>query len=88
MLHKRIAESVEYVGGEFFEFGFRQIKRGQQFVEHHAVDEAAGDVVVTRFAHRIQSAEVGHRRKHGVRAVEQRYFPVVVGFFARHKQYV
>lgn len=72
MLYIGIVETLQYVSSEFLSTRrYRQVQRLHQFIELHFADILADDRMIAGVTHNVYAGEIGHRRKYGVRAVQQ-----------------
>ena len=88
MVDKRIVETFHDIIAELHQFFFGQIQRFQQFFEHHFVDIFPQYLVLAGIPYDIHSGKPGNRCQNRMRTVQKSYFPLVVGLFARNKQYI
>ena len=85
MLYVWILKAILHIVGKLGEFVFREVERGQKFVEHHLVDETPNERILATFPHGVQSAEVADRRKDGVRTIQECNLALVVRSLRRYK---
>ncbi len=88
MIDIRVVETLQHIRCELLQFLHRQVEGLHQLLELYFVDVFADNGVVASVAHDVDTAQVSHRRQDSVRAVEQRYFALVVRLLALGNQYM
>ena len=88
MVDKRVVEALQHVAGKLLQFVHREVEGLHQFVELHLVDVLANDLVVASVANDVDTAEVGNRRKHGMRTIEEGHLALVIGLLALCDEHV
>ena len=86
MLHIRVDEAVLHVIGKLEEIILRKIQGRKKLLEHHFVDEAADELILTAFLDGVEAAEVSDRREDGMRSVQERDLSLMIRSLRRDKE--
>ena len=88
MLYVGVVKAFQYIGCELLQFFDRQVQCLHQFVKLYFADILAYNRVVASVAHDVYAAKVSHRRKYGVRTVQQGNLSFVVRSLRLHKEHI
>ncbi len=88
MVNIRVVETLQHVTGKLLQLLHREIERLHEFVELHLMDVLRDDLMVAGITDDVHTTQEGHRRKHGVRTIEQRHLTLVVRLLRGYEQHM